>query len=302
MRRVSIASVSGLLAVLVLGSLLRSPLAAAAGGSAARARSHRGWGYLIDKLGADGLPRERVLKVFRDPRFGTFTELEFSLSPRESPRSYRSLLGPTGVTRARRCAADHAVALRAAEREHGVPASVVAAILYIESGCGRNTGSHRILPRLARLAMANEPGNLRRNIERHRKDHPPARREEAEPLTRARGRALEEMFYPEVRATFVLADRLGIDPLAIRGSRSGAFGLPQFLPSSYLKHAVDGDGNGAISLHDPEDAIASCANYLAAHGWRPGLSLAQRREVLWSYNHSAAYIDAVLALAKRLGH
>jgi membrane-bound lytic murein transglycosylase B len=108
------------------------------------------------------------------------------------------------------------------------------------------------------------------------------------------------MFYPEVLATFRLAERLGIDPLGIRGSPSGAFGLPQFLPTSYLRFAVDGNGDGLVSLYDPADAIASAANYLVSHGWRPALTRQQQRQVIWAYNHSAAYIDAVLFLADRV--
>ena len=99
---------------------------------------------------------------------------------------------------------------------------------------------------------------------------------------------------------FTIADRLGIDPLSIRGSGAGAFGLAQFLPTSYLSYGVDGDRNGRVSLFSPDDAIASCANYLKAHGWRSGLSHAERREVIWHYNRSDPYIDTVLALASRL--
>jgi membrane-bound lytic murein transglycosylase B len=63
---------------------------------------------------------------------------------------------------------------------------------------------------------------------------------------------------------------------------------------------VDGDGNGRISLFSPEDAIASCANYLKGHGWRSGLSTAERRKVIWHYNRSEPYIDTVLGLAARI--
>src|SRR6185369_5732010 len=105
---------------------------------------------------------------------------------------------------------------------------------------------------------------------------------------------------PEVMAMFSLSDQTGIDPLDIRGSGSGAFGMPQFLPSSYLRFAVDGNRDGRISLYDPPDATASAANYLARHGWRPGLSYAQQRQVIWTYNHSDPYIDTVLYLAARI--
>jgi len=89
----------------------------------------------------------------------------------------------------------------------------------------------------------------------------------------------------------------GTQTLAITGSGAGAFGLTQFLPSSYLRFAVDGDGDGVVSLYDADDAIASTANYLRGNGWRPGISYTDQRRVIWTYNHSDAYIDTVLRLA-----
>ena len=92
-----------------------------------------------------------------------------------------------------------------------------------------------ILYRLARLAMANDPDNLRRNLNRWSAGDP-----DVEQRLRARARYLEDTFYPEVRATFEIARREGIDPLGLKGSGAGEFGFPQFLPTSYLQYAVDG--------------------------------------------------------------
>lgn len=262
------------------------------------AANYRGWDYIVEKLVADGVDRRQVRRVFTDPRVEPFDGLQFSLYPRESSALYSGFTRPSSVALARRCKASYEDALQQAEERYGVPSSVVASIIHVESGCGRNTGSAVILYRLARLAMANEPQNLRDNLARHLADaDDPAA---VELRTRERGRYLEDTFYPEVLATFQLSDRLDIDPLSLRGSGSGAFGMPQFLPRSYLSYGVDGNGDGRVSLYDPEDAIFSCANYLAAHGWRPGISRAEKRRVIWHYNRSDAYIDAVLGLADRL--
>jgi membrane-bound lytic murein transglycosylase B len=256
-----------------------------------------GWDYLAHKLVADGVPQREVATVFTDPRMPAFDGLLFNPYPREPKARYRHFLETASIARARSCHAQNAQALAAAERAHGVPAGVVAAILHVETACGRNTGSSVILHRLARLAMANEPANLERNFERQRAQGP---RGAAEAAVRERARYLEDLFYPEVRASFEVAHRLGVDPLAIEGSYGGAFGLPQFLPTSYLRHGADGDGDGVIDLHVEADAIASCARYLAAYGWRDGLTRSERRQVIWHYNRSDAYIDTVLALAEKL--
>ena len=281
------------LGIIVVGCVLLQACAARADES--------GWTYLMEKLVADGVQRERVVEAFRDPRVASFSGLEFSpATPHESRTMYRRFLHPATLAAARRCRAQYAEAFEAAERAHGVSADVVAAILFIESGCGRNTGSNVVLYRLARLAMANEPGNVQRSIERYTDA---AGRIDAETAAqiRTRARYLEDTFYPEVRALFAVADRMGVEPCSIRGSGSGAFGAPQFLPTSYLAYGVDGNGDGRVSLYDTEDAAASCARYFAGHGWRPGLSTQERQAAVWQYNHSAAYVDTVLALAARIG-
>lgn len=282
---------------ILLGCLLSQLTLAAVPGRADQAGpepvpSHRGWGYLVDKLIHDGVPAERVRRVFDDPRVPPFTDLYFSITPHESPAMYRRFLRPTSVAAACRCRMRHADEFESAAKERGVPANLLAAIIYVESGCGRNTGRQEILPRLARLAMANAPDNLERNVDRVSDD--------AAAKVRARAKYLEDTFYPEVRATFTIAERLGVDPLDIRGSGGGAFGNPQFLPTSYLEHGVDADGDGKVRLDDMSDAAASCAEYLVGHGWKPGLSTARQRNVIWGYNHSTAYIDAVLTLAARV--
>jgi membrane-bound lytic murein transglycosylase B len=256
-----------------------------------------GWSYLMHRLVADGVPQARVLAAFGDPRVPAFTELQFSgRTPREPKSLYRHFLRPASYRAARQCRQLHGAAFERAERQHGVPANVVAAILHVETNCGRNTGSSTVFYRLARLAMANEPLNVAANLARLRA----AGEDDAddfEARVRARARYLEDTFYPEVRASFDVAAQLHVNPVDLRGSSSGAFGFPQFLPSSYLVYAADGDLDGQIDLYDIDDAAASCARYLQSFGWKPGISTAGKRQAVWHYNRSEAYIDAVLGVA-----
>jgi peptidoglycan lytic transglycosylase B len=259
----------------------------------AHAQSSAGsWSYLVDRLAADGIERERATGLFTDPRVPPFTGLEFSLGAHEPRALYRPLLKPRSLAAARRCRARYAASFEAAQRTSGIPASVIAAILHVETGCGGNTGSTPIVYRLARLAMADEPENLQANIDRVAGDDPLLARR-----VRERARYLADTFYPEVRAVFELGDRLGVDPLTLRGSTSGAFGVPQFLPTSYLRYGIDADGDGRVDLYDVADAAASCARYLSAEGWHPGASPATQRAVIRQYNRSDAYVATVLAVA-----
>jgi len=272
---------------------------AAAGGALAR-DSERGWGFLVDKLAHDGIPRDRVLQVFRDDRVDAFDGLQFSLQPRESPALYRHLRTRRTAALARRCLGDYRDAFESAESRFGVPSNVVASIIQVESGCGANTGRSRILPALARLAMAAEPENLERNVDRLTLMNPHITATHVSSFAYWRAHHLEDMFYPEVKAAFEIAERLHVDPLEMRGSGSGAFGIPQFLPRSYLWYGIDGDQDGRVSLYDPSDAIPSCAHYLEQYGWKSGLSRREQRNVIWGYNHSDAYIDTVLWVASEV--
>ena len=141
----------------------------------------------------------------------------------------------------------HRAALDRAEREFGVPASVVVAIIGVETFYGQYTGNFRVIDALATLAF-----------------HFPA----AHPRAAAR----EAFFKGELEQFLSLTWRSGADPMSIRGSYAGAMGLPQFMPSSWAKFAVDFDGDGRIDLFgSPTDAIGSVANYFKAFDWRPGM-------------------------------
>ena len=70
----------------------------------------------------------------------------------------------------------------------------------------------------------------------------------------------------------MLARREGVAPAALQGLVAGAMGLPQFMPGSVNRYAVDFDGDGHIDLHgSAADVIGSVAHYLAEHGWQRGL-------------------------------
>jgi membrane-bound lytic murein transglycosylase B len=259
----------------------------------------KGWTFLVDKLVDDGVSPARAARAFADPRMPTFDGLLFGLNPREPSSMYRGFLRENSQVAAERCAAAHAPALRAAERLHGVDAAVVAAILHVETHCGRNTGRSMVLHRLARLAMANEPRNVARNLARNtgkdgRIDPMLAER------VRDRARYLEGIFYPQVVATFEIARQERMDPIALRGSGAGAFGYVQFLPMNFVAFGTDANGDGRISLYDPADAVASAARFLSSYGWRPGIQHEKKRQVIWHYNRSDAYIDTVLMTATRI--
>jgi membrane-bound lytic murein transglycosylase B len=137
--------------------------------------------------------------------------------------------------------------LARAERETGVSASTIVGILGVETQYGQNMGRYRTIDALTTLAFD------------FPQTHPKAR-------TRA------AYFLQELEAFLVLTKASGRDPMSVRGSYAGAMGMAQFMPSSWLKYAVDFDGDGRIDLFQSSaDAIGSIAHYLRAFHWKPGM-------------------------------
>lgn len=139
---------------------------------------------------------------------------------------------------------EHAAWLDEAESRWGVPPEIVVGIIGVETFYGRLTGSFRLVDALATLSF----------------DFPAGRRDRS------------EFFRDELEEFFVLCAREGRDPQTIQGSYAGAMGLPQFMPGSVNRWAVDFDDDGHVDLlGNGADAVGSVAHYLAAFGWQRGL-------------------------------
>lgn len=142
----------------------------------------------------------------------------------------------------------YASTLERAEKLYGVPQEIIIAIIGVETLYGRQAGNYRTLDALTTLTF----------------DYP--RR--------------VEFFRSELEQYLLLAREQSFDMLNIRASYAGALGIPQFMPSSYRRNAVDFNGDGKIDLiNGAEDAIGSVANYLRQYGWKPGEMVAMRASV-----------------------
>lgn len=142
------------------------------------------------------------------------------------------------VERGRELIGEHFGLFRRLSDRFGVPPQILTAIWGIETGYGRTTGSFNLVEALANLAFEGPRADYGRR---------------------------------ELLATFQIAQQQNLDPGQMTGSWAGAFGQTQFIPTTFLKYAVDGDGDGRIDLwSSPADALASTANYLQQSGWQSG--------------------------------
>lgn len=137
--------------------------------------------------------------------------------------------------------------LARAESEFGVPASLIVGVIGVETLYGQHTGNLRVIDALTTLAF----------------DFP---------ASHPRAGERTEFFRNELEQYLSLTQRTGLDPQNLRGSFAGAIGWPQFMPSSWVRYAIDFDGDDKIDLiNSPADAIGSVAHYLQAFGWQTGM-------------------------------
>jgi membrane-bound lytic murein transglycosylase B len=142
------------------------------------------------------------------------------------------------VRKAREMATSHRAELQRAASRYGVPRAVIVAVWGLESNFGRFQG---VRPTVATLATLAYDGRRR------------------------------TLFREELFAALRILDSGDVEPEALKGSWAGAMGQAQFMPSSYLKWAVDADGNGRPDIWASRpDIFASIANFLKAHGWTEG--------------------------------
>lgn len=138
---------------------------------------------------------------------------------------------------------ENRVALARARALYGVPEEIIVAIIGVETEYGRNTGGFRVLEALATLAF-----------------HYPPR---------------ADFFRTELEQFLLLARENNLDPVSVKGSYAGAIGIPQFMPGSQRRYAVDFDGDQRVDLGGSVgDAIGSVARFLEQHGWQSGQPVA----------------------------
>ena len=134
-------------------------------------------------------------------------------------------------------------ALTTVEKQTGVPAEIIIAILGVETSYGQKTGNYRVIDALSTLAFAYPPRS--------------------------------KFFLSELESFLLLCRDEHINPLEPMGSYAGAMGMPQFMPSSFRAYSADFDKDSHLDIwHNNVDVIASVANYFVKHQWQTGQAIA----------------------------
>ena len=194
---------------------------------------------------------------------------------KQSFEQFSGRMVPPRMARAKNKILQYGSMLSRIETQFGVAGEVIVAIWGLETDFGADNGKYPTIRSLATLAY-----DCRR----------------------------PEKFRGELLAALKIVDRGDMTPAEMRGAWAGEIGQTQFLPSSYLKYAVDFDGNGRRDLiHSVPDVLASTANYLKGYGWQAGKPWDEGTpnfQVLLQWNASQVYTKTVAYFADQLagGH
>lgn len=253
--------------------------------------------HLRQKLARDGFDQEKLNYYYRHPRVVFETKaIGRYFQHRESSLNYDQFLTSASLRKAEKYMKKNRHWLEMAESEYRVEKEIITAILLVETRLGTFTGKASTLNILSSMAALSDP-DVREQLWRSLAGKTAMSRAEY----RKKAARKSQWAYSELTAFLQYVAREKIpDPVYVPGSYAGAVGIAQFMPSNILTLAVDGDKNGKVDLFTHADAILSVANYLRHHGWKPGLSNAETRKVLFAYNHSTYYVDVLMKLSQAL--
>ena len=191
----------------------------------------------------------------------------------QSFEEFSGRMVPPRLTRGANMMKQYGSVLSRIEQSYGVPGEILVAIWGLETDFGVNIGKFPTMRSLATLAY-----DCRRS----------------------------EMFRGELLDALRIIERGDLAPSEMRGAWAGEIGQTQFMPSSYIKFAVDFDANGRRDLlRSAPDVLASTANFLASYGWQRGKDWepgSANFAVLQQWNKSEVYAKTVGYFASQLAH
>lgn len=246
---------------------------------------------LSDKYGWNIGPLKVMLSHHKVERLHDTVKLNITNPIKLSMRKYKHFTEPFAMKLANRFNNKWITTIKRAANRYKVDPAVISAILLVETSYGNFKGDYSLVSVFGSTyldAKALEKSSQTDGLSEKAKAR----------ISRKKNWALEEL-----SALVKIKRRYkSLDIHSLRGSYAGAFGICQFLPSSYLNHAVRAKGNGRPDLFWEPDAIYSVANYLNRHGFKKPSGSQQSKEAIFAYNNSDVYVDTVLAVAKKIAY
>lgn len=186
------------------------------------------------------------------------------------------LLSKESINDGKQFLKDHQSSLLRVEKQYGVQKEIITAIVRIETAFGNNLGQYHVFSVFDSIICS------------------------VDTSTKAR-KFLKKWIKEEMVALFIICRNNKLDISQMVGSRIGAIGLAQFMPTSYLTLAVDGNNDRIVNLFEWDDALASIAHYLKQAGWRRNNSTEVNKKAIYIYNRSWNYTNSVIKYARAIG-
>ena len=213
----------------------------------------------------------------------------------EAKLDYDQFTNPWSINQARKYMQKHHTALVKTEKDYGVDKKIITAIILVETGLGTILGDNRILNTLSSLASLRDRTVREAFWKKFENKDNISRQNFEKRAIRKSGWA-----YRELKAFLEYTGREKFDPTNIRGSYAGALGISQFMPTTLMAYARDGNQDGTIDLFNHTDAMASIACFLKRFGWRPGISNEKAKKIIYRYNHSDYYVNTIIKISNLL--
>ena len=249
-----------------------------------------------ERLIADGFDAAKIKRLYGRPQVSFEADGVILLfTYKEAQVNYGQFTNKWSIRKAKEYIEKNRADLTRIEKAYGVDKKVITAILLVETGLGASIGTRSALNTLSTMAALTDP-LVRNKLWDLIPDSKKVSRKKFEQKAASRSK----WAYKELKALLKYSAREGVDPAAIPGSFAGAVGVAQFMPTSILAYGKDGNDDGIVDMLNHADAMASIANFLKSHGWRPGQSRKKAAKIIHHYNHSSYYVNTILKISSRL--
>ena len=248
------------------------------------------------RLITDGFDRVKINRLYSRPQvFFEADGVTLLFTYKEAQVDYGQFANKWSIRKARQYMQKHQDDLNRTEKAFGVDKKIITAILLVETGLGASVGTRSTLNTLSTIAALMDP-----SVRDMLWDLIPDSKKTSRKKFEKRADARSKWAYEELKAFLKYANREGFDPASIPGSFAGAVGVAQFMPTSIMAYGKDGNNDGTVDMLNHADSMASIANFLKSHGWRPGQSRKKAEKIIYHYNHSSYYVNTILKISRRL--
>ena len=248
------------------------------------------------RLIADGFEPLEIKQIYSRPQVSFEADGVILLfTYKEARVNYGQFTNKWSIRKANQYLQENQSDLTRIEKEYGVDKKIITAILLVETGLGASVGTRSTLNTLSTMAALKDP-TVRSKLWDLIPDSKKISRKKFEKKAASRS----NWAYKELKAFLEYTGREGFDPVSIPGSFAGAVGIAQFMPTNILAYGKDGNNDGMVDMLNHADSMASIANFLKSHGWRPGQSRKKAEKIIYHYNHSSYYVNTILKISSLL--